>query len=151
MELTLARRSGRPIAWFVGLALIGIVGAFYIGLIDTLGYESRRVTFSGLASGTKSSSGFGLKRMLLFRGQTFYADYDVEVRQGSFRIGILKTFGPIGDKPHYVKSITESGSGEVTFEIPETGLYSMYFEGSVLGGKRGRGYDVSYSVLWGAR
>ena len=151
MELTFGRRASGPVALLVAAALLCAGGAYFAGLIQTLGYEQRHVTYSGLASGTKSGGGFGLKHMLLFEGQTVFADYDAEVREGSLRIGILETFGPIGKKPHFVESVTESGSGQVAFDIPKTGIYSVYFEGSVLGNGQGAGYDVSYSVHWGAR
>ncbi len=152
MELAVARgRISGPVAI---LALIGLLltgAAYAAGFINTLGYESRHATFSGFASGTRSGTSVGLKHMLFFEGQTFYAAYDAEVRQGSLRIGILETFGPIGDKPHFVESVTGNSRGEVVYRIPKTSVYSIYFEGSVLGGDTGRGYDVSYTVRWGAR
>lgn len=152
MEITLARgRVAAPLAVVIIAALVFAGAAYAAGLISTLGYESRHVTFSGYASGTNSGGGLGLKHVLFFEGQTFFARYDAEVRSGSLRIGLLKTFGPVGGTPHFVESITASGSGEVSFQIPETGLYSIYFEGSVLGPAQGNGYDVSYSVRWGAR
>ena len=151
MELRLGGRIGGPAALLVAAALVVAGGAYFAGLIQTLGYERHHVTFSGFASGTKSGGGFGLKHMVFFEGQTFFADYDAEVREGSLRIGILETFGPIGDKPHFVESVAESGSGEVAFAIPKTGIYSVYFDGSVLGDGQSGGYDISYAVRWGAR
>ena len=152
MQITLARgQVTGPLALLIVAGVIFAGAAYAAGLISTLGYENRHVTFSGYASGTKSGGGFGLKHTLFFEGQTFFARYDVKVREGSLRIGILKTFGPIGNKPHFVESITTSGSGEVSYQIPETGVYSIYFDGSVLGNSQGKGYDVAYSVRWGAR
>lgn len=151
MELRLGGRIGGPAALLVAAALVVAGGAYFAGVIQTLGYERHHVTFSGFASGTKSGGGFGLKHMVFFEGQTFFADYDAEVREGSLRIGILETFGPIGDKPHFVESVAESGSGEVAFAIPKTGIYSVYFDGSVLGDGQSDGYDISYAVRWGAR
>ncbi len=151
MEVRFGKSLGGPLVLVVVVVLFGAGVAYATGLIQTLGYESRHVTFHGLASGTSSGGGFGLKDMLFFEGQTFFADYEAEVNEGSFRIGILDTFGPIGDKPHFVESIDGSGSGEVTYVIPKTGIYSLYFEGSVLGAAQGGGYDVAYNVRWGAR
>lgn len=152
MQITLAGgRVAGPLALLMVVGLVFAGAAYAAGLITTLGYESRHVTFSGFANGTKSGGGFGLKRALFFEGQTFFAHYDVKVREGSLRIGILETFGPIGDKPHFVESITTSGSGEVSYQIPKTGIYSIYFDGSVLGDTQGKGYDIAYSVRWGAR
>jgi hypothetical protein len=148
MEMTLARgRVAGPVALFVvaGLVLLGV--GYAAGLINTLGYEKRTVTFSGYGTGSKSGGGVGLKHMVFFEGQSFFAKYDAVVREGSLRIGILKAFGPIGDKPHFVKAVELSGRGEVTYRIPETGVYSIYFEGS----PSGRGYDLSYTMRWGAR
>lgn len=151
MELTLGRRVGGPAAAVVVVALVCVGVAYFAGLIQTLGYEQRHVTFSGFASGTSAGGGLGLKDMLFFEGQTVFVDYEVEIREGSLRIGVLDTFGPIGDKPHFVESIAKSGSGEVAYAIPKTGIYSIYFDGSVLGNGQGRGYDLSYSVTWGVR
>jgi len=148
MEIALARgRVTGPVALLVVAALVVLGAAYAVGLINTLGYEKKSVTFSGYGTGTNSGGGLGLKHMVFFEGQTFFAKYDAVVREGSLRIGILETFGPIGDKPHFVKAIELSGRGEVTFRIPETGVYSVYFEGS----PSGRGYDVSYTMRWGAR
>jgi hypothetical protein len=151
MELTLAQSRGRPVAWLVAAVLVCAGVGYFAGLIQTLGYESRRVTFGGVATGSSSGGGFGLKHTLFFEGQTFFADYAAEVRKGSLRIGILETFGAIGGKPHFVRSIKKSGRGEVTYRIPKTSIYSIYFEGSVLGKAQGSGHDVTYSVRWGAR
>jgi len=151
MEIALRRRSAGPLAWIVVAVLCGAVFAYVAGLSRTLGYERRHVTFIPPAASTSSGGGFGLKFMLFFEGQTFHADYEAKIREGALRIGILETFGPIGAKPHFVESVAESGAGRVTFRIPRTGLYSIYFNGSVLGkARRAGGYDVSYSVRWGA-
>ena len=148
MEITLARgRVAGPLALLVVAALAVFGAAYAAGLITTLGYEKKTVTFSGYGTGTKSGGGVGLKHMVFFEGQTFFARYDATVREGSLRIGILETFGPIGDKPHFVKAIELSGQGEVTYRIPKTSVYSVYFEGS----PSGRGYDLSYTMRWGAR
>lgn len=151
MEMTLGRSRGGPVALIAGIALLCVVGAFLLGLIQTIGYEKRSVAFTGAASSTKAGGGFGLKYMLFFRGQTFFADYETEVRDGALRIGIIKLGGSSNDRPHFAESITESGAGEVAYRIPETGLYSIYFNGTVLGNNPNGRYDVSYSVRWGVR
>ena len=152
MEIALFRpKLTGPIALLIGAVLFFFGALYFGGVINVLGYEHRSVTFSGFASGTKAGGGFGLKDMLFFKGQTFYADYDVTIREGSFRISVFDLFAPIGEKPHFGERVTESGSGEATYVIPETGIYTMIFEGSVLGGKKGAGYDVTYDVTWGVR
>ena len=147
MELALSRsRATRPIALLLGCALVFVSTGYAIGLIQTLGYENRRITFSGFASGTGSGGGLGLKEMLFFKGQTAFVDYDVEIREGAFRLVIDKYLAGM-DSPRHTQEITSSGSGEAAFVIPETGIYSFRFSGS----PRGNGYDLSYSVRWGAR
>ena len=152
MEITLHRgRIAGPVAVLV-LATLFCLGAAYLGgLITVLGYETQHKTFNGFASGTRSGGGFGLKHMFFLEGQTFYARYEAEVREGSLRIGILNLFEPGKPTPHHVESITANGSGEVTYRIPVTGLYSIYFDGSVLGPRHTGRYDVSYTMVWGAR
>ncbi len=152
MEIAVARgRVAGPIVLLLLTTLVILVAAYGAGLITTLGYESRRVTYGGGVSSGATGGGFGLKKMLFFKGQTFYADYDATVRKGSLRIGVMEAFGQIGKKPHYVKTIKSSGKGTVTYRIPKTSMYSIYFDGSVIGKGRARGYDVSYSVRWGVR
>ena len=151
MEMTLGRSHGGPIALVVLTVVLGTVGAYLLGLIETIGYERHSITFSGAASGTKSGGGFGLKYMLFFRGQTFFADYDAEIREGALRIGVIELSGTSEGRAHFVESITGSGPGEVIYTIPETGLYSIYFDGSVLGNRPNGRYDLTYSIRWGTR
>ena len=152
MEIAVAcGRVTGPIVLLLLTALGVLVAAYAAGLITTLGYESRRVTYGGGVSSGGAGGGFGLKKMLFFKGQTFYADYDATVRKGSLRIGVMEAFGQIGKKPHYVKSIKASGKGMVTYRIPKTSMYSIYFDGSVIGKGNAGGYDVTYSVRWGVR
>lgn len=152
MEIALSKgRVTGPIALVALSGLILAAVAVATGTISTLGYENRHVTFHGVATGTSVGGGFGLKDMFFFKGQTFYARYDTEVLEGSFRIALQKTFGSFRKKPRFSEYISKSSSGEVTWRIPETGLYFMVFEGSVLGGRRGAGYNVKYSVEWGVR
>lgn len=147
MEIALSRsRATGPIALIGACALVFVATGYAIGLFQTLGYEKHSITFSGFASGTSSGGGFGLKTMLFFKGQTAFVDYDVEIREGAFRLVIDKYLGGM-DSPRHTEEITASGSGEATFLIPETGVYAFRFNGS----PRGNGYDLTYSVRWGAR
>ena len=148
MEITLARgRVTGPVAVLV-LVVIATVGlAYAAGLITTLGYEKVSKAYHGYGAGSRSGGGVGLKHMYFFEGQIFFARYDAEIREGSLRIGILETFGELGDKPHFVKEVQVGGQGEVTYRIPKSGFYSIYFDGS----PSGNGYDISYEMRWGAR
>ena len=85
--------------------------------------------------------------MYFFEGQTFFAEYDAEIREGILRIGILKTFSGPG-RPHHVHVVSSDGGGESSFRIPESGVYSIYFSGSPSGNGY---YDISYSMRWGVR
>ena len=152
MEIAVARgRVTGPIVLLLLTALGVLAAAYAAGLITTLGYESRRVTYGGGVSSGGTGGGFGLKKMLFFKGQTFYADYEATVRKGSLRIGIMEAFGQPGKKPHYVTTIKSNSRGTVTYRIPKTSMYSIYFDGSVIGKGNSGGYDVSYSVRWGVR
>ena len=147
MEIALSRgRATGPIALFIGCVLVFVATGYGIGLFQTLGYENRTIKFSGFGSSTRTGGGFGLKKMLFFEGQTYFVAYDAEIREGTLRLGILKTLGG-KDAPHHVEVVSADGSGETTYRIPETGMYSIYFTGS----PSGNGYDLSYSVRWGAR
>jgi len=147
MEIALSRgRISGVGALIAGCILVFFATGYAIGLFTTLGYENHTIKFAGFASSTKAGGGFGLKRMYFFEGQTFFAEYNAEIREGTLRIGVLKTFsGPGG--PHHVDVVSRDGGGESTYVIPETGIYSIYFTGS----PSGNGYDLSYSVRWGVR
>jgi hypothetical protein len=147
MEIALSRgRMTGPIALIIASVLVFVATGYAIGLFQTLGYEKRSIKFSGFASSTSSGGGFGLKKMLFFEGQTVFIAYDAEIREGTLRLGILKTLSG-SNSPHHVEVVSGDGSGETTYRIPETGMYSIYFTGS----PTGNGYDLSYSVRWGAR
>lgn len=148
-EIKLGKSSGLVALLLLG-ALVLLGGAFYAGAIETLGHESKRLTYGGNAIGGKSGSSFGLKRFYFFAGQQFFADYEVEVERGAFEIVVLKTLGSDGKKTHHRHLVSADGRGEAVFTIEESGLYSILFQGSVLGGA-GVGYDVRYDVRWGLR
>lgn len=147
MEIALTRgRVTGVCGLIIGCVLVFVATGYAIGLFSTLGYENRTIKFGGLASSTSAGGGLGLKRMFFFEGQTYFAEYNAEIREGTLRVGILKTLsGPGG--PHHVKVVSSDGAGETAYRIPETGMYSIYFTGS----PSGNGYDLSYSVRWGAR
>ena len=147
MEVALTRgRVTGLVALIVACVLVFMATGYAIGLFTTLGYESRSIKFVGYGTNSRSGGGLGLKRMLFFEGQTFFAEYDAEIREGALRVGILKASSAPGG-PHHVKIVSSDGAGDTTYRIPETGLYSIFFNGS----PRGNGYDISYSVRWGSR
>jgi len=148
-EIKLGKLGG-PVALLLLGALVLLSSAFFAGAIETLGYETRHLTYGGNAIGSKSGTSFGLKRFYFFAGQQFFAAYDVEVERGSFEVVVLKPLGSGGETAYHQHRVSADGSGEAVFTIKESGLYSIQFQGSVLGGV-GDGYDVRYDVRWGVR
>ncbi len=135
----------------IPLVLVLMWTGYATGWLNTLGYEYRHDRLSGFMGGGGQGGSFGVNDFYFFEGQTFFAQYDVEVRRGALAIGIFKLIDNPDDRIHFVRHIKDSGRGEVTFRIPETGFYTMYFDGSVLGHKSRPGMDVTYSVRWGVR
>jgi hypothetical protein len=147
MEIALAKGRLTGVgALIVACMLVFVATGYAIGLFTTLGYENRAIKFAGFASSTRAGGGFGLKRVYFFKGQTYFAEYNAEIREGTLRLGILKTFSVPGG-PHHVDVVSSDGAGVSTCVIPESGIYSIYFSGS----PSGNGYDLTYSVRWGVR
>ena len=145
------RTTGPLVALSLLAGIAVIVLGYAVGWLSTLGYEYRQARLNGYLSGGSSGGSVGFTYMYFVEGQTFFAQYDAEVRRGALRIGIFKTFADPDGRPHFTEYVRTSGRGEVTYRIPQTGLYTMYFDGSVLGKKPDRGIDVDYSVRWGMR
>ena len=154
MEVKLASKQFNGPFWptvFVACAAIFMLAAALgTGAIQTLGYESRSKKFHGFSS-TGNGYALGFKQFYYRAGQEFFAKYDVDIRTGALDIRLRKSWAPM-DGPAFRETILEDGQGEVTFRIPESGFYTARFEGSVLGADRSAsGYDLSYTVTWGAR
>ena len=150
-EIKLGRWGG-PVLLLVAAVIVCLAGALYGGAVETLGVETKRRTFTGFASGTSAGTSFGLKYFYFLEGQQFFADYEVEVHSGVIKIVVLQPFGAGPNPPHHRHEVSESGAGEAVFTIGKSGLYSIDFDGTVVGGDPNtRGYDVSYRVRWGVR
>ena len=135
----------------LGALVVGVAMAYSVGLLETLGYESRSLNGNGLTS-TKSGYSFGLQTWYFTKGQRFFAEYDGDIRSGALIVHLYK-FGsmPTADTPYY-RTIDHNGTGTVTFPIQESGLYRITFSGSVLGAQPGIGqYDLTYQMRWGVR
>jgi hypothetical protein len=91
----------------------------------------------------------GFDDFVFFDGQEVVIDYETEIHAGSLWFHVFQPFdGNLGDGvTHYV---TESGKGTWTTPITRTGFYHVTIEASVVRGG-GVGWDLSYSVKWGAR
>ena len=91
----------------------------------------------------------GLDDFVFFDGQEIVIEYDTEIHAGSLWFHVFHPFdGTLGDGvTHYV---TETGKGTWTTPILKTGFYHVSIEPSPVHGA-GVGWDLSYSVRWGAR
>lgn len=155
MEVKLASKQFTgpfwPTVFFAFAAIFLAAAAFGTGAVETFGYESKTRTYRNF-SGTDSGYALGFKQFYYRAGQEFFARYDADIRTGALKIRLMKSWTPIDQAPHFRETILEDGQGEVSFRIPESGFYTAYFEGSVLGADPSTGgYDVSYTVTWGAR
>lgn len=132
------------------LALLA-AGALRLGLITTLGYEARTIQTAAVpVASTTFGTGIGLKTMVYFAGQEVTVDYDADVRRGGLIIRLYSVTRPMGGDRDHRHRVVSSGRGTATFHIRTTDLYKLVIEGTVLGADRtARGYDVSYSLVWG--
>jgi hypothetical protein len=122
-----------------------------------LGYET--ITRSSLGVGpnhfiigedrTHGSFSFGPRTFVFVQGQTIVVSYDAEIRRGCLWMHVWHIFHHAKDE-HVSQCLTESGQGEWTVPVIETGLYRIFVDSSPIKGRR-PGWDMTYSVWWGAR
>lgn len=148
-EIKLGRLGGSVVLILLG-AFVLLGGAFQTGALETLGYENRRLTYDGFATGSNNGSSFGLKYFYFFPGQQLFAEYDVDVARGAFEIVVNEPFGGADEAGYHQHVVASDERGEAVFTIEQGGLYAISFDGSVLHGV-GKGYDVSFDVRWGLR
>ena len=136
------------------LPLGGWLLAYATGLFPWLGYawlndESFGAGPVGVIGRTSYGTSFGIDEFLFFEGQKIVIDYEADIRAGSLYFYVFQPFdGTLGDGvSHYV---TTSGSGTWTARIAKTAIYTIVIEPTVVNGG-GSGWDMSYSVRWGAR
>ena len=140
---------------FYALAfLVGWATSYASGAWPWIGYASMtRSTFGAgpitIIGENRRGIDVGLENFCFFKGQEIVIDYDAEIRAGSLWFHVYRPFdGVLGDGPSLY--ITENAKGEWTVPIEATGYYHITIDGSPTKG-RGRGYDISYTVKWGAR
>jgi hypothetical protein len=134
-----------PKKTIAAVAAIGLLASLvYSGMLSR-GYESKTVRFANGARITQGSS-FGPKRFFLRTGQTFVADYEVQVESGSLHIRLGKFFAPLDAPAKGQVRLERSGSGEFHMPIEETGVYQLWIQPWPDGP---RGYDMVYTVSWG--
>ena len=113
-----------PAGLFLGCLVVFFATGYAIGLFQTFGYEDSTEKFESGRPLTGGGTTMGPKHMLFFEGQTFFAAYETAIREGSLRIGMLRTWGTTRG-PHHVEEITSDGSGEVTFRIEAQGFCAL--------------------------
>ena len=148
----------RRIGWgaggvFVSALLLWIV-LYASGVFPWLGYSwLKRDSFGAgpfsIVGENRVGTELGLSTLLFFRGQEIVVDYDAEIRAGSLWLYVydITKAGQGGGASHHV---TQTGAGVWTYAVPGSGLYRISIGPSVTQGA-GHGYDLSYSVWWGAR
>jgi hypothetical protein len=80
--------SGKIVVGGLGVSLVlvaGMVLAFATGMVETLGYESRDISGTGLTS-TRMGHSFGLKTFYFIKGQEFFAEYETDIQKGSLTV-----------------------------------------------------------------
>jgi hypothetical protein len=159
VELTAAgsaatRRIGAGAAVAIVLALLAWLTGYAFGFFPWLGFAWLSRTSNGLGpigiiGETSAGTSLGASTFLFFKGQEVVVAYDADIRAGSLWFYVYKPFdGELGDGSW--RYVTESGSGEWTVPIRETGIYHITVDASPVRGK-GRGWDLDYTAWWGAR
>jgi hypothetical protein len=125
-----------------GLILVLLLVALFSGLLNR-GYESKTIRFS---KGSRISHGtsFGSKRVLLREGQTFTADYEVQIETGGLSIRLEKFLAPSTGTSTGQVRIRQSASSQLRIPISETGVYKLWVQGI----PDKDGYHVSYTLTW---
>jgi hypothetical protein len=153
-DSTVARRIGAGVASAVGLAFLAWVAGYAFGFFPWLGFAwLTRASFGvgpiGIVGETGAGTSLGVSTFLFFKGQEVVIDYDADIRAGSLWFYVYKPFdGVLGDGTY--RYVTESGSGEWSVPIRQTGIYHITVDASPVRGK-GRGWDLDYTAWWGAR
>jgi hypothetical protein len=149
-----ARRAGIGVLvlFLAGIAVWAL--AYFSGLFPWLGYAwLKRDSFGAgpiaIVGEDRAGTTLGISHFIFFEGQEIVIDYSATIRAGSlwFYVFDIAKSGQGAGQGHYV---TSSGTGIWTYRVPRTGLYTISIGPSVVQGS-GRGFDMSYSVRWGAR
>lgn len=149
-----ARRLGAGAGMLFVAALLLWVALYATGAFPWLGYawlkqESFGAGPIAVIGEDSAGTSFGLDTFFFVRGQEIVIDYDAKIRTGSLMFYVYD-LAKTGQGSGAQRFVTESGAGVWTTRIPRTGLYTISIGPSVARGA-GRGYDMSYSVWWGAR
>ncbi|MDJ0643602.1 MAG: hypothetical protein QNJ15_12365 [Erythrobacter sp.] len=130
-------------------AVIGVLCLWMFLYVSTLfpylGTASKGETKFPLGSVDASMPTIGTERMLLFKGQTAFIDYNVNSSDGGgvhFDVKPVMQFG-FSDQTQVIRG---NQSGRIEFEVKETGFYRFYHRFSL----NGLSGSTSYSASWGA-
>lgn len=132
------------LAWFA---------AYASGFWPWIGYASltrKSLGVGAIAAAGEQRAGWegGPDDFWFLRGQQVVIDYDAEIRAGSLYFHVFQPLdGVLGDGPSYY--VTKSGKGRWTTPVEKTGYYHLTIGPSVLHAT-GDGWDLSYTVKWGA-
>lgn len=152
-EFRLGARSGGLIAGLVvfGLAIWAI--AYMTGLFPWTGREGGTLKSFGagkitIVGNQDRTSSMGFKTFYYWSGQEVVLHYDADVREGALRI-YLAEGGGLRQRVFDTVTVSETGSGEISYRVPKSGFYTWSINPTVAAG--GRGYDLGYTAVWGAR
>ena len=143
----------RGLLFFIAF-LVGWAASYVSGAWPWIGYASMtRTTFGAgaitIVGESRRGVDIGLETFFFLRGQEIVIEYDAEIRAGSLWFYVYQPFdGKLGDGSS--KYISSTSKGVWTVPVEVTGLYHITIDGSPTKG-RGQGYDISYTVKWGAR
>jgi hypothetical protein len=149
-----ARRIGAGAGGAFAVGLLLWLALYALGIFPWLGYASLQKSSFGagpfsVVGEDSTGTEWGLSTMLFLKSQEIVIDYDADIRAGSLWLyvyDVSKTTQGSGVS-YYV---TKTEAGVWTYRVPASGLYTISIGPSLTQGV-GHGYDLSYSVWWGAR
>lgn len=138
-------------------ALMSWLGLYALGLFPWLGYAAMDRSSVGIGPNhfiigedkTGGAFSFGPQSFVFVQGQTIVVSYDADIRRGCLWMQVWHMLDHTKDA-HVSQCVTASGRGEWTVPVKETGLYRIFIDSSPIKGNR-PGWDMTYSVWWGAR
>ena len=148
-------RPGRVMAIGITAALILWAVTYAAGIVPWLGYS--RLSRSSVDVGPghfiigedRAGTTFGISTFAFVNGQTIVFSYDADIRRGCLGMHVWPLFNRApGD--HVSRCVTASGKGEWTVPVAKTGVHVISVDSSLIKGP-GPGWDMDYSVWWGAR
>ena len=152
-EFRIGGRAGGLVGGLVVIAVVVWAAAYFTGIFPWVGREGGTVKSFGagritIVGNQDNTSSLGFKTFYYWRGQEVMLHYDAEVRDGGLRI-YLAEGGGLRQRVFDVVTVSKSGTGELSYRIPKSGFYTWSISPTVTAG--GRGYDLGYTAVWGAR